>query len=211
MLFSKFVCTGFENATRGSGCEPLRGAPWSCRGEAPPPGPRMEDMQTRAGTGDGAREPAMAMTLSSPAFTHEGVIPARHACDGADLSPPLVFSGVPAGTASLALVCDDPDAPGGVWDHFLLYNLSPATPGLPEGLPEAARHPDGSLSGRNSWGRYGYGGPCPPRGVHRYYFTLYALGAMLDLPPGATKAEVLRAAKGHILASATLMGRYGRR
>ncbi|WP_300160919.1 YbhB/YbcL family Raf kinase inhibitor-like protein [Solidesulfovibrio sp.] len=153
----------------------------------------------------------MAMTLSSPAFVHEGNIPSRHTCDGPDLSPPLVFSGVPPGAGSLALVCDDPDAPGGVWDHFVLYNLSPATPGLPEGLHEAPAYPDGSLSGRNSWGRCGYGGPCPPSGVHRYFFTLYALEGMLDLPSGASKAEVLRAAKGRILASATLMGRYGRR
>ena len=152
----------------------------------------------------------MAMTLASPAFVHEGPIPSRYACDGADLSPPLAFAGVPAEAASLVLICDDPDASAGVWDHFVLYNLSPATPGLPEGLHQAPAYPDGSLSGSNSWGRYGYGGPCPPSGVHRYFFTLYALDAMLDLPPGATKAELLRAAKGHILASATLMGRYGR-
>lgn len=152
----------------------------------------------------------MAMTLSSPAFSHEGDIPARHTCDGANLSPPLVFAGIPTGTASLVLLCDDPDASGGVWDHFVLFNLSPGTPGLPEGLHAAAQYPDGSLSGRNSWGRCGYGGPCPPQGVHRYYFTLYALDAPLDLPAGATKGEVLRACKGHILASATLMGRYAR-
>lgn len=152
----------------------------------------------------------MAMTLTSPAFVHEGDIPKRHTCDGADLSPPLVFSGVPAGTASLAVVCDDPDAPDGVWDHFVLYNLSPGTPGLPEGLHGAPQYPDGSLAGRNSWGRLGYGGPCPPRGTHRYYFTLYALDILLDLAPGAAKADVLRTAKDHILASATLMGRYTR-
>lgn len=152
----------------------------------------------------------MAMTLTSPSFVHEGDIPRRHTCDGADLSPPLVFSGIPAQAASLAVVCDDPDAPAGVWDHFVLFNLSPGTPGLPEGLHAAARYPDGSLSGRNSWGRLGYGGPCPPRGEHRYFFTLYALDAALDLPSGAAKAEVLRAAKGHILATATLMGRYRR-
>jgi Raf kinase inhibitor-like YbhB/YbcL family protein len=150
------------------------------------------------------------MTLASPAFVHQGLIPARHTCDGADLSPPLLFSGVPAGAASLVLVCDDPDAVSGVFDHFVLFNLSPATPGLPEGLPAAARYADGSLSGKNGWGRLGYGGPCPPSGVHRYVFTLYALDARLELPPGATKKDVLRAAKGHILAAATLIGRYGR-
>lgn len=153
----------------------------------------------------------MAMTLTSSAFVHEDFIPARHACDGDDLSPPLAFSGIPQGTASLALVCDDPDAPAGVWDHFILFNLSPATPGLPEGLPATPSYPDGSLSGRNTWGRLGYGGPCPPQGIHRYYFTLYALDIMLQLSAGAGKQEVLQAAKGHILASATLIGRYGRR
>jgi Raf kinase inhibitor-like YbhB/YbcL family protein len=153
----------------------------------------------------------MAMTLSSPAFVHEDDIPELYTCDGADLSPPLTFSSIPAGTVSLAVVCDDPDAPVGVWDHFVLFNLSPATPGLPEGLPEAPSYPDGSLSGRNSWGRLGYGGPCPPQGAHRYYFTLYALDVPLPLSSGASKKDVLRAAKGHILESSTLMGRYKRR
>lgn len=152
----------------------------------------------------------MAMSLASSAFAHNGLIPSRHTCDGADLSPPLAFGGIPAGAVSLALVCDDPDAPVGVWDHFILFNLSPATPGLPEGLPAMEAYPDGSLPGKNSWGRLGYGGPCPPSGVHRYVFTLYALDAQLPLPAGATKKDVLRAAKGHILASATLIGRYGR-
>ncbi|MHC1713014.1 MAG: YbhB/YbcL family Raf kinase inhibitor-like protein [Solidesulfovibrio sp.] len=153
----------------------------------------------------------MAMTLTSPAFVHEDDIPELYTCDGADLSPPLTFSSIPAGTVSLAVVCDDPDAPVGVWDHFVLFNLSPATPGLPEGLPEAASYPDGSLSGRNSWGRLGYGGPCPPQGAHRYYFTLYALDITLPLSSGASKKDVLRASKGHILDSSTLMGRYKRR
>lgn len=153
----------------------------------------------------------MVMTLASPAFAHDGLIPVRYTCDGSDLSPPLTFAGVPAGAASLVLVCDDPDAVSGAWDHFLIFNLSPATPGLPEGLPPpVAAYPDGSLPGKNSWGRPGYGGPCPPSGIHRYVFTLYALDALLPLPPGAGKKDVLRAAKGHILAAATLIGRYGR-
>lgn len=153
----------------------------------------------------------MTMTLASPAFVHDGRIPSRYTCDGSDLSPPLTFAGVPPGAASLVLVCDDPDAPSGVWDHFLIYNLSPATPGLPEGLPTMDAYPDGSLPGKNGWGRLGYGGPCPPSGTHRYVFTLYALDAMLGLAAGAGKKDVLRAAKGHILATATLIGRYARR
>ncbi len=153
----------------------------------------------------------MAMTITSPAFDHQGDIAPRYTCDGDDLSPPLAFGQVPDGARSLVLVCDDPDAPGGVWDHWVLYNLSPGTPGLPQGLPASATYPDGSMAGKNSWGRLGYGGPCPPRGTHRYYFTLYALDAPLSLPPGAAKKDVLAASKGHILASATLMGRYKRR
>lgn len=153
----------------------------------------------------------MAMTLTSSAFGHEGEIPSRYTCDGENLSPPLGFAGVPVGAKSLVLVCDDPDAPGGVWDHWVLYNLSPGTPGLPEGLPNAATYPDGSLAGKNSWGKIGYGGPCPPTGSHRYYFTIFALDVPLTLSSGATKGDVLRAAKGHILASATIMGRYARR
>jgi len=152
----------------------------------------------------------MAMTLSSAAFRHEGDIPSRHTCDGADLSPPLTFADVPREAKSLILLCDDPDAPGGVWDHWVLYNLSPGTPGLPEGLPDGQTYPDGSRTGKNSWGRFGYGGPCPPQGAHRYFFTLYALDTLLAVPAGATKRDVLAAAKGHILASATLMGRYVR-
>ena len=127
----------------------------------------------------------MALSLASPAFAHNGLIPSRHTCDGADLSPPLVFSGVPAGAASLVLVCDDPDAVSGVWDHFLIFDLSPATPGLPEGLPAMDAYPDGSASGKNSWGRTGYGGPCPPSGTHRYVFTLYALGRQAAAPSGS--------------------------
>ena len=153
----------------------------------------------------------MPMTLTSSAFVCEGDIPALYTCDGDDLSPPLTFAGVPERTASLLLLCEDPDAVSGVWDHFVLFGLSPATPGLPEGLPAAANYPDGSLSGKNSWGRLGYSGPCPPRGTHRYLFTLYALDVPLPLPAGATKEDVLQAARGHILASATLPGRYQRR
>jgi len=152
----------------------------------------------------------MAMSISSTAFRHEGDIPSRHTCDGLDLSPPLTFHDVPATAKSLVLICDDPDAPAGVWDHWLLYNLSPATPGLPEGLPDGGSYPDGSRAGQNSWGRRGYGGPCPPGGTHRYFFTLYALDIVLDIAEGATKRTVLEAVKGHILDSATIMGRYSR-
>lgn len=152
----------------------------------------------------------MAMSISSAAFRHEGDIPSRHTCDGLDLSPPLTFHDVPAAAKSLVVICDDPDAPAGVWDHWVLFNLPPTATGLPEGQPDGGKSPDGHRAGKNSWGRLGYGGPCPPGGTHRYFFTLYALDTVLDVPEGADKQQVLQAAKGHILASATIMGRYAR-
>jgi hypothetical protein len=143
------------------------------------------------------------MHLTSTAFDHEGTIPPRYTCDGSDVSPPLSLSDVPAETASLALVMDDPDAPGGTWDHWVIFDIPVAT-NIAEDV--------GSLGtgGTNSWGRVGYGGPCPPGGTHRYFFSLYALDAELGLAKGATKTEVFEAMAGHVLAEAMLMGRYGR-
>jgi len=149
------------------------------------------------------------MDLTSDAFEHEGAIPARYTCDGEDLSPPLSITGIPDGTASLALVVDDPDAPRGVWDHWVVSDIP--TPGGPSPtlIIPAGQAPPGT-PGANSWGRTGYGGPCPPSGTHRYFFVVYALDIRPGLPPGASKADLLDAAEGHVLAEATLMGRYGR-
>ena len=144
------------------------------------------------------------MRLSSPAFGPGEAIPARHTCDGADVSPPLAIEDIPDGTAVLALVVDDPDAPAGTWDHWVAYDI-PVAGAVPEGVPSLG------TPGRNSWRRTGYGGPCPPSGTHRYYFRIYALNAPLGLPAGAGKKQVLEAMKGHVLAEATLMGRYSRR
>jgi len=146
------------------------------------------------------------MRLISSAFEAGEAIPRRFTCDGDDISPPLAIGGIPPGTASLVLVMDDPDSPGGTWDHWIAYDI-PASEETAD-IPEAAA-PVGRL-GRNSWGRSAYGGPCPPSGTHRYIFTLYALDALLGLPPGADKATVLSALDGHVLADATLMGRYSR-
>ncbi len=149
--------------------------------------------------------------LTSPAFSNEGVIPQQHTCDGADLSPELAWSGLPAGTGSLALICDDPDAPGRTWVHWVLYNLPADAAGLPEGLPAEAEPPAGGVHGKSDFGRLGYGGPCPPAGKpHRYYFRLYALDTQLDLAAGASKGEVVDAMHGHILAQGELMGTYQR-
>ncbi len=145
----------------------------------------------------------VSMRLTSPAFEHEGDIPVRYTCDGDDVSPALNIDDTPTDTVSMALLMDDPDAPAGTWDHWVVYDISP-TAEIPEGV--------GSLgtAGNNSWGRSGYGGPCPPSGTHRYVFTLYALDARLDLSTGADKAAVLDALADHVLAEAVLMGRYRR-
>jgi Raf kinase inhibitor-like YbhB/YbcL family protein len=158
-------------------------------------------------------EGRMGLSLTSTAFTEGGPIPVKHTCDGADLSPPLVWSGVPQGTAALALVADDPDAPARTWVHWVLYDVPAAFTGLPENVSKVAapKELDGAVQGRNDSHALGYGGPCPPPGpAHRYFFKLYALAAPLGLKPGASKQEVERAMGGHVLATAQLMGRYAR-
>ena len=153
----------------------------------------------------------MAFELTSSAFKEGERIPDRHTCVGDDLSPPLHWSVPPAATRSFALIADDPDAPGGTWVHWVIYNLSLDLRGLPEGIPAKDHWLDGALQGLTDFKRVGYGGPCPPPGKpHRYYFKLCALDAVLTLKPRATKSQVLEACKGHVLAEAQLMGRFGR-
>ncbi len=154
-----------------------------------------------------AREP---FVLRSAAFDAGEPIPQRYSCDGQDVSPPLSWNDPPPGTASLALIMDDPDAPGGTWMHWVLYDLPPETRGLPESVPALDELPAGGRHGENSWGRRDYGGPCPPSGTHRYFFKLYALDALLDLPVGVTAEQLAAAMEGHVLAQAELMGTYGR-
>ncbi|RMF89683.1 MAG: YbhB/YbcL family Raf kinase inhibitor-like protein [Methanobacteriota archaeon] len=151
------------------------------------------------------------ITLTSTAFEEGGTIPLQHTCDGEDISPSLSWEGIPHGTRSLALIMDDPDAPAGTWVHWVIYNIPGDRAGLPEGVPAEESLADGTLQGTNDFRRIGYGGPCPPRGPpHRYYFKLYALDTALDLPAGASKAELERAMDGHIIGRGELMGRYGR-
>jgi len=154
----------------------------------------------------------MPLIVKSSAFTDGQEIPRRHTCEGEDVSPPLAWSGAPAGTKTFALIVDDPDAPDPkaprmTWVHWVLYNLPATATALPEGVKPAAL-PAGTREGRNDWKRTGYGGPCPPIGRHRYFHKLYALDAALpDLgTPG--KAELERAMKGHVLARAELVGTY---
>jgi Raf kinase inhibitor-like YbhB/YbcL family protein len=149
------------------------------------------------------------MELYSPVFEAGQPIPVRFTCDGQDLPPPLRWSGVPKQARSLALIVDDPDAPGKTWVHWLVWNLPPTVTELPEGVSVQGL-PAGSQQGTNSSGNLGYEGPCPPRGMHRYYFKLYALDAPLRLPARADKQTLLKAMQGHVLAEAELMGTYTR-
>jgi len=153
------------------------------------------------------------MNLTSPSFSHNGTIPARHTCDGQNLSPPLSWSDLPAGTKSLVLIVDDPDAPDPTapkttWVHWLAYNLPPSIAGLAEG---GGALPAGTLQGLNDWQRSGYGGPCPLIGTHRYFHKLYALDTLLPDLKTPTKATLEQALRGHVIDHAELVGRYQRK
>jgi len=157
-----------------------------------------------------AQEEEMKIKISSAAFQDGGQIPSKYTCDGADVSPPFEWSGVPNGAKSLALICDDPDAPAKTWVHWVVYDLPASTTKLPEGLPLTEKLATGGKQGKNDFGKIGYGGPCPPSGTHRYFFKLYAIDGETSLEPGATKEQVLKAIQGHILAQGELIGRYKR-
>ena len=151
------------------------------------------------------------MEITSTAFQAGETIPTRYSCDGQDISPALSWSGVPERTQSFALILDDPDAPGGTFTHWVIFNIPAETLELEEAIPTSPQLPNGALQGRNSFGAIGYGGPCPPRGtLHHYHFVIYALGETLDLTAGASKAQVLNAMQGHILAQAEIIGTYQR-
>ncbi len=157
----------------------------------------------------------MTFAVQSSSFTDGGEIPARFTCEGADVSPALSWSGVPAGAKSLALIVDDPDAPDPqapkmTWVHWVLYNIPPTAAGLPEAVkPDAL--PSGTREGLNDWKRTGYGGPCPPIGRHRYFHKLYALDAALPDLQSPTKADLEKAMAGHVLAEARIVGTYQKR
>jgi Raf kinase inhibitor-like YbhB/YbcL family protein len=160
-----------------------------------------------------AAERDTTMKLSSSAFPPNADIPTPYTCEGSDQSPPLAWSGVPAGTKSLALIVDDPDAPDPAapkmtWVHWVLYNIPPATTGLDAGQSRLSDLPAGTREGLNDWQRKGYGGPCPPIGRHRYVHKLYALDTVLPVLQPATKAALEKAMHGHILAQGELVGYY---
>lgn len=152
----------------------------------------------------------MSFSLASASFQEGERIPSRHTCDGQDVSPPLSWKDVPAGTVSFALIVHDPDAPRGDWVHWVLFDLPPGFRDLPEAFPPDERPAPGGVSGVTDFGRTGYGGPCPPSGTHRYVFAIYALDAPLGLPPRATREQVEKAMRGHVLGEARLNGTYSR-
>ena len=157
----------------------------------------------------------MSLTLTSSSFEHKGPIPSRHTCDGQDSSPQLSWTDVPAGTKSLVLIVDDPDAPDPAapkmtWVHWVLYNIPPYATGLPESIT-AKDLPAGTMQGVNDWQRTGYGGPCPPVGNHRYFHKLYALNAVLPDLKSPTKALLEKTMQTHVITHAELVGFYQRR
>ena len=154
---------------------------------------------------------AMGFAIESPAWREGETIPVIFTCDGADVSPPLEWKSAPAGTQSFSLVAEDLDAPGGLFTHWMIYNLPANTTSLAENQPRQKELGNGARQGRNSFGKIGFGGPCPPPGpAHRYFFRLYALDAKLDLASGASRQEFDRAMAGHILAQTDYPGRYAR-
>ncbi len=153
----------------------------------------------------------MGITVTSPAFEWMKAIPSKYTCDGADVSPPLAWQGVPEGARSIVLICDDPDAPAGTWVHWVCYDIPPTVDSLAENQPKADTLACGGKQGMTDFRRVGYGGPCPPGGTHRYFFKVYALDTMLNLPAGNTQTDIEKAMKGHVKAQGELVGVYSRK
>ena len=153
----------------------------------------------------------MSIQIICAAFKEGETIPVKYTCDGENVSPALNWSGAPEGTKSFALICDDPDAPGRTWIHWVVYNIPATMTSLPEAVPMKKTVLNNIIQGTTSFRKIGYGGPCPPRGpAHRYFFKIYALDTELNLKAGASENELLKAMEGHILAKGQLMGRYSR-
>lgn len=168
----------------------------------------VEDETSSSG---GTNMSAGKFTITSSAFKMGSPIPKKYTGDGPDISPPLNWEGVPEGTKSLALICDDPDAPVGTWVHWVIFNIPTTVKELPENVPKQNLLSNGAKQGINDFRKIGYNGPAPPPGKpHRYFFRLYALDTILDLPPGIKKSDLLKAMEGHILASCEYMGTYQR-
>jgi Raf kinase inhibitor-like YbhB/YbcL family protein len=176
--------------------------------------PTLWSCRNKDGENDMARttrSTVAELQVTSSVFEEAGMIPAQYTCDGESISPPLRWESLPEGTRSIALIVDDPDAPSGTFVHWVLYDLPPGVQELSAGMPGKETLANGARQGANDFGDIGYGAPAPPRGTHRYFFKVYALDAVTGLPPGQTKAQLLRAMEGHILAQGQIMGKYKRR
>ncbi len=183
--------------------------PLRCAAE--PPGGGGQPASRPGGGETGPSTAPAKLGVTSSAFQHMGTIPAVHTCDGRDALVPLEVAGVPPRAKSIAIIVDDPDVPknlrpDGNWDHWLIWNLPPTATTIAEGkIPSAA------VQGKNSWGRNAWGGPCPPDREHRYFFKVFALDTMLDLPRSSGKPELLRAMEGHVIGQGEIVGKYDRK
>jgi len=152
----------------------------------------------------------MAILIKSRAFKDGEPIPTEYSCEGLNFSPPLELESITHDAVSIAIICEDPDAPSGIWSHWVIFNLPPKTTELPERVMTRETLENGATQGSNGWGTIGYRGPCPPSGTHRYYFRIYALDVKLNLPAGVTREELLKALKNHVLDEGQIMGTYTR-
>jgi Raf kinase inhibitor-like YbhB/YbcL family protein len=152
----------------------------------------------------------MDIQITSPVFEDGGAIPKKYTCDDLDVSPPIEWTNVPEGTKTFAIVCDDPDAPMKTWVHWIIFNIAGDVSCLPESVPPEKELENGARQGMNDFHKVGYGGPCPPSGMHRYFFKIYALDTKLDKPAGISKSHLMIAMEGHVLSESHLMGTYTR-
>lgn len=185
----------------------LLGLPSACAAPESTPGSVPDSSAAQESSSE---EGTHEFVVESSAYLDGDEIPTRFTCEGEDLSPPIAWNGVPEDAISFALIMEDPDAPIGTWVHWVVYNLPAETIDLSAGVGSGPGLPDGALHGRNDWGDAAYGGPCPPGGTHRYFIYVFALDTVLDLPAGASSADVRDTMKGHILGQAQLMGKYSR-
>ncbi|HEY0322795.1 MAG TPA: YbhB/YbcL family Raf kinase inhibitor-like protein [Pyrinomonadaceae bacterium] len=164
----------------------------------------------QSNTGTGTPQQKAELKVSSTAFQEGGLIPKGYTCDGANISPPIMWEGVPEKAKTLALIADDPDAPAKTWVHWVVFNLPAGVRELRENVAPQKSIMGGGVQGTNDFPKVGYGGPCPPNGTHRYFFKLYALDTELSLEAATTKEQLLKAMEGHIIAEGQLMGKYSR-
>jgi Raf kinase inhibitor-like YbhB/YbcL family protein len=198
-------------ACAASSVEPTEAPPVEEAPEEPTEEPEPTTPPTATEVPPEPTEAPMPFELTSTAFTQGEPIPVKYSCDGEDISPTLAWGDPPEGTQSFVLIMDDPDAPGGTWDHWIVFNIPAEVRELPENMPAGMKFGDVAATfGKNSWGRSDYGGPCPPGGTHRYFFKLYALDKTLSLDESADKGQMLVAMEGHILAETELMGTFAR-